>query len=144
MMAQIERRGEVVGFERGLARVRLERAASACAGCGSRGTCASGATQLIHLRLPEETRLGDRIMVSMPASSVAAAGLLGYLLPSASLIAGAVAAAAFFDGDGAAVLGAALGFIAGLLAARVIARFLIGGGPAPVVCGPDFHPGEQS
>jgi len=143
MIETVERRGEVVGLEHGMARVRLEAAASACSGCGSRGSCASGAaSQVIDLRMPKTTRLGDRVVVSTSSSSVAAAGLLGYLLPSASLLLGAVVAASFFDGDGAAVLGAATGFVAGLLTARVISRFAIGQSLATSACNPDSNPGE--
>ena len=82
MIDTVERSGEVIGFEQGLVRIRLERL-SGCSGCGSRGTCASGSTaaQVIHMFLPAGAKPGDRITVSMPASSVTLAALLAYLLP---------------------------------------------------------------
>ncbi len=144
MIDSIERSGEVVGFEHGLAQIRLERA-SGCNGCGSRGTCASGsaAAQLIHLPLPEHTRLGDHLTVSMPSSSVALAALLGYLLPPLALLAGAIIAATCYESDGAAVLGAGLGFVAGLLLARLISNYAFGRGLTPSVCHPVSQPGEH-
>ena len=49
-----EREGIVVASHAGIARIRLEQAA-ACAGCGSRGTCASASPsakpQFIDVRL---------------------------------------------------------------------------------------------
>ena len=141
MIDSVERCGEVVGFDRGLAQIRLEPMSSGCSACGSRGTCASGsaATQVISMRLPEQTRLGDLVTVSMPSSSVALAALLGYLLPPASLLVGAITASSFYASDLAAVLGAGLGFVTGLLLARLITRYTIGQGPAPAVCDPAFQ-----
>jgi len=134
----------VVGFDGELARIRLESAAG-CGGCGSRGTCGSGgrAAQVVRMRLPGHARLGDRVTVSMPSSSVALAGLLGYLLPPGCLLLGTIIAAGRYEGDAAAVLGAGLGLVAGLLLARLIAYFALGRGANPAVCGPDSHPGEH-
>lgn len=148
-METVERNGEVIGFAHGQAQVRLERA-SGCSGCGSRGTCASGsaATQVIQMPVPEKTRIGDQITVSMPSSSVALAAMLGYLLPPAVLLIGAIVAATYFGSDLAAVFGAGVGFIAGLLLARLIAGLAFGQGLAPSVCDHglhhDFQPGEHS
>ncbi len=143
MIDLIERNGEVIGFERGMAQIRLERE-SGCSACGSRGSCASGsaAAQVIHMVLPERTRLGDQVTVSMPSSSVALAALLGYLLPPVCLLIGAMLAAASYEGDAAAVLGAGLGFVAGLLLARLISRFVFGRGSLPSICRTDLQPGD--
>lgn len=145
MMDAVERRGEVIGFAQGVAQIRLERMASACNGCGSRGSCSSGgaAAQVIEMRLPERTRLGDHVNVSMPSSSVALAAVLGYLLPPVGLLTGAVVASMHFEGDATAVLGAGFGFVAGVLLARLIARFAFGQGAVPSTCHPDFQPGEH-
>jgi len=140
----VERSGEVIGFEQGMAQIRLERE-SGCSACGSRGTCASGsaAAQVIHMVLPERTRLGDQVTVSTPSSSVALAALLGYLLPPVCLLAGAIAASTSYEGDAAAVLGAGFGFVAGLLLARLISRFVFGRETVHSTCSPDLLPGEQ-
>jgi sigma-E factor negative regulatory protein RseC len=144
MIDTVERHGEVVGFERGLAQVRLERP-SGCSGCGSRGTCASGsaATQVIHMALPHPAKLGDHVCVSMPSSSVALAALLGYLLPPTGLLVGAIIADTCFARDAAAVLGAGLGFVSGLLLARLVSYLTFGRNIAPSVCRTDFQPGEH-
>jgi len=149
MSDSVERRGEVIAVEDGVALVRLE-AAAGCSGCGSRGSCASGsaAAQVIRMPLPARTRTGDRISVSLPASSVALAALLGYLLPPVGLLLGTIAAAISFAGDVAAVLGAGLGLLAGLLLARLLSRLAFASGFSPSVSGcaasVDSHPGELS
>lgn len=145
MTEMIERAGRVVGFEGDHAVVRLENA-SACGSCGSRGTCGSGqkAAQVIRMDLPAPTQLGDRITLSMPSSSIALAALLGYLLPPASLLAGAVVGATRYGGDEAAVLGAGMGFAVGLLLVRLISRFALGRGGHSTACGLNSSHGEQA
>ena len=136
MIDTVERSGEVIGFVDGRAEIRMERASSACSGCGSRGTCASGngSAQVVQMRVSGQTRIGDHVTVSMPSSSVALAALLGYLLPPASLLFGAIAASLYFGSDLAAVLGAGLGFAAGLLLARLMSCSVIGRGSATPDC----------
>lgn len=140
----IERGGRVIGFDGDVAQVRLETAAG-CGNCGSRGACGAGnkAAQVIRMHLPATTRLGDRVTVSMPSSSVALAALLGYLLPPASLLAGAVVAATHYAGDVAAVGGAGVGLFAGLLLARLISHFTFRRGVTPTICGPDSSHGDH-
>jgi len=148
MIDRVERQGTVVGFAHGLAQIGLERDAG-CSGCASRVSCASGgaALQVIVMPVPEHTQLGDRVSVSIPASSIALAALLGYLLPPVCLLLGAVAAASCYAGDLAAVLGAGLGLLAGLLLARLISHVTFGRGPSSSVCNPalpsDSLPGEH-
>ncbi|MDD5249437.1 MAG: SoxR reducing system RseC family protein [Rhodocyclaceae bacterium] len=143
MIDTIERAGQVVGFDGDEAVVRLENASS-CGTCGSRGSCGSAqkAAQVIRLHLPAQTRLGDRVTLSMPSSSLALAALLGYLLPPASLLLGAVIAASRYGGDAAAVLGAGVGFAVGLLLARLISRFTLGRGAHSAACDLDSNHGE--
>lgn len=157
MTSTFEQRGEIIGFAQGMAQIRVERASSACAGCGSRSACASGqaAAQVIQLALPGTPRVGDQVTVAMPHSSVALAALLGYLLPPVGLLIGALIAATAFSGDAPAVLGAGLGFVGGLLLTRLISRFTFERGLVPSVCNhglssafiphnPDSSFGEQS
>lgn len=121
MSAAVERRGTVIGSHAGITRIRLEPA-PACSGCGSRGTCASGASEpkVVEMRLRASAVPGTRVTLTLPESSVALASLLGYLLPAVGLLLGAVVASRFFAGDLAAVLGAAAGLAAGLLGVRLI------------------------
>lgn len=144
-MSQIlERSGRVIGFAGGDAMVSIERA-SACGACGSRGTCASGdaAARVVRIPAPPGSRTGDRISLSMPSSTVALGAVIGYLLPPACLLAGAVIAGAGAAGDGAAIAGAGIGLVAGLLLARLISRFAFRRGFEATVCGSDFLHGEQ-
>ena len=145
MTETIERAGHVVGFEGEHAVVRLDNA-SACGSCGSRGTCGSGQkeAQVIRMHLPAHTRLGDRVTLSMPSSSIALAALLGYLLPPASLLAGAVVGATRYGGDEAAVLGAGMGFAAGLLLVQLISHFALGRNTHSAACDLDSNHGEHA
>ena len=138
MTDTIERRGEVVGFAHGMAQVRIEPA-SACSACGSRRTCSSGQStgQVINLSLSGYHQIGDQIAVAMPASSLTLAALIGYLLPPVALLIGALIAATCFAGDAAAVLGAGLGFSAGLLLVRLISNHSFGRGLASFACEQD-------
>ena len=140
----VERRGEVVSFAQGLAQVRLEPVPG-CSSCGSRATCASGyaATQVISMPLSAPAQAGDYFTVSMPSSSVTLAAMLGYLFPPITLLLGALIAAAWFEGDAAAVLGALLGFCAGLLMVRRISGMAFAQGLFPFSCQADRHPHPQ-
>ena len=140
----IERCGEVIRVARGVAQIRLE-ANAGCAGCGSRQTCASGdaAPLLIELAVPGKVQAGARVTIAMPAASLTLAALLGYLLPPVALLIGAIVANLAFGSDLAAVLGAVLGLFAGVLAARLTATLAFGRTLSPVICDPEFQPGEH-
>ena len=136
---RVERRGVVVGFQDGLAGVRMEVEA-ACASCGSRSACSTGkAGQTVALELPKATRIGDTVSVTIPAASITRAALLGYLLPPLALLFGAYFAGFVRQGDGAAVIGAGLGFVAGLLTVRLIAGRFPGLAAAPFACSSESH-----
>jgi len=140
MIDSVECHGEVIGFKQGVALIRIERASSACGGCCSRGSCASGsaAVQSVELAMPEGTKIGDQVTVSMPSSSVALAAILGYLLPPVFLLLGAISADVIYGSDLAAVLGAAGGLGVGLLLARLVSHFVLGQGIFPSACTPDL------
>ena len=140
----IERCGEVIRVARGVAQIRLE-ANAGCAGCGSRHTCASddAAPLLIELAVPRNVQAGEQVTIAMPAASLTLAALLGYLLPPVALLIGAIVANLAFGSDLAAVLGAVLGLFAGVLAARLTATLAFGRTLSPVICDPEFQPGEH-
>ena len=143
MMESVERVGRVVGFDGDQAKVLLE-VDSACGSCGSRGSCSSEgkAMRVVRMPLPADTKLGDRVSVSTSASSVALAALLGYLLPAAALLVGAIVGASQAEGDIGAVLGAGAGLFVGLLLARLIFHPFSRRGVEPAVCESNPHPGE--
>lgn len=144
----IERRGKVVGIAHGVAHVRLDRDAG-CGGCGSRSTCASGSApeKMMNMALPEYSKLGDVVTVSMPSSSVAFAALLGYLLPPVCLLLGAIVAASICESDFAGVVGAGIGFVTGLLLTRMLSHLGFARRLSSTVCHSDFQsdslPGEH-
>lgn len=138
MREVVERSGTVIGMDAGVARVRLAPAPG-CAGCGSRGACASAAAkpQIVEVRLPSATTVGSEVTLSIPESSVVLAALLGYLLPIVGLMVGAVAAIGFVDSDLSAVIGAGAGFLLGLLGARRISSGAFHLSLAPSACQSD-------
>lgn len=144
----VEARGKVIAIDDlGIATIRLERQTS-CAQCGSRGTCAPDKTteHTVNLRLTGNARVGEDVTVSTSSASIVFAAFLGYALPAFCLLIGAIAGGTFFGGDGAAVVGAALGVTAGLLGARAVTNAAPGNAlstRAILECeGPTFQPGE--
>ena len=140
----IVRRGEVVRIVRDRAQIRLEPSPG-CAVCGNRGRCASGEAkpQMIEMALPAYAQAGDAVAVAIPAGSLTRAAMLGYLLPPVAMLIGAITAEQFFLNELAAVIGAALGLAAGVLAARLISHFAFGNVAALASCHPAFQPGEH-
>lgn len=145
MTESIVRRGEVISVVRDRALIRLEPSPG-CSACGNRGSCGSGdgRPRLIEMATPEHARAGDRVTVGIPGASLSLAAMLGYLLPSVALLAGAIAAQAVYPGDLAAVAGAGAGLTVGVLVARLIARFSLGNVAALATCQTDFLPGENA
>ena len=143
------REGIVVASNAGITRIRLEPAA-ACAGCGSRGTCASASAsssakpQFIDVRVSAATVPGAHVTVSLPESSVALAAVLGYLLPALGLLFGALVAGVFFSGDLPAVLGAVLGLVTGLIVVRIASKRFSGSAMTPIVCPSTLLSGDPS
>jgi len=135
LLAECE--GIVIGSREGVTRIRLEQA-TACAGCGSRGTCASSSAsakpQFVDVRLSGTVVPGAHVTLSLPETSVALAAVVGYLLPALGLLIGAVIAAGLFAGDLPAVWGALLGLVAGLIAVRLASNRFSGSLMTPSVC----------
>jgi len=124
----ITTRGRVISIADGLALVRLP-APEGCGKCGSKGSC--GGAQERTLRLPAGAlHAGDEVTVSTTAGALSRGVFLAYVLPALSFIAGAVAGQMLYGTDEAAVSGASLGLLGGLLALRLFGRRN---------CTPDFH-----
>ena len=132
-----EREGIVIGSRAGVTRIRVQPAA-ACAGCGSRGSCASASAsakpQFVDVRLPAPAVPGAHVTLSLPESSITLAAVLGYLFPALGLLLGAVIAAVLFTGDLPAVLGAVVGLLAGLLGVRLASGRFCRSCMTPRVC----------
>jgi sigma-E factor negative regulatory protein RseC len=145
MTDSVNLQGEIIGFAHGRAQVRLERA-SGCGACSSRGSCASGGamSQVIDMPLSPDARVGDQITVSIPTDSLTLAALFGYLLPPVSLLLGAIAGNLVFGSDLAAVLGAGLGLVVGVLLARLSSILVFGKNFSSGLRRPNFQPGDHS
>lgn len=72
------------------------------------------------VRLPAAgVSIGQRVVLSLDEAQLTRAALLGYLLPAALLLAGAVMGETLGSGEPAAALGALFGLAAGLLITRL-------------------------
>ena len=100
---------------------------SGCGGCKSRSSCGvsglgkyfSNHRSAIEVKCDASIRAGDELQLSMSEGDLLKAGLLVYLLPCIFALVVAGIAAALDLGDVGAVLGAGIGFAAGLSLARL-------------------------
>jgi positive regulator of sigma E activity len=130
MNAQLEREGVVVSAVAAGGRVRLRLQPSAdCAGCSCRSACSADEAheQLVSVTLPNDAAPGERVRLQLPESALPLAALLGYLLPVVCLLAGAMFLRQVSDTDGAPVLGALGGLLAGQLLVHRVARLPLAG-----------------
>ncbi|RLC29833.1 MAG: hypothetical protein DRH37_06715 [Deltaproteobacteria bacterium] len=95
--------------------VRIQQSA-ACATCESRGSCevASDKKMVIEVTNDLGAKIGDRVEISIPESSLLTLSFLVYFLPSVALIAGAFLGAGwgrFFNLEpaSASIIGGAMG-----------------------------------
>ena len=122
----IETTARVVSISNGTAQID-PTTTSGCGGCKSRNSCGvsglgkyfSNTRKSIEMSCDESIRAGDELQLSMSESDLLKAGLLVYLLPVVLSLTGAGVASSLGFGDIGAVLGMVLGFIAGLLSARM-------------------------
>ena len=122
----IETTARVVSISNGTAQID-PTTASACSSCKTKSSCGvsglgkyfSNTRKSIEMSCDESIRAGDELQLSMSESDLLKAGLLVYLLPVVLSLTGAGVASSLGFGDIGAVLGMVLGFIAGLLSARM-------------------------
>lgn len=97
----MEEHGVVVQKKQSIAVIRAERTTS-CDSCASKKSCHSGATSGGEILIEAEdmvgAKVGDRVVFSVSAGSVLKAGVLVYLVPVLSFIAGVVLGQAFLTG----------------------------------------------
>ncbi len=97
---------------------------SGCGGCASRESCGgsglgkyfSSRRKTIGVACDAQVRAGDELQLSLSESDLVKAGLLAYLLPCVTAVAGAALASGY--GDVGAVLGASVGAASGFVLAR--------------------------
>lgn len=114
----------------GRAMVTIQRG-EACHSCAARGACRTlgGMTDSFDLVVENDIGAapGDRVALVLPESAVIKASALVYLLPAATLLAGAfcgswLAASRGWPADPTSIAGGVTGLVSGLLATRAISR----------------------
>jgi sigma-E factor negative regulatory protein RseC len=122
----IETTARVISIHNGTARID-PTTTSGCGGCKSRNSCGvsglgkyfSNNRQAIEVPCDAGIHEGDELSVSMSEGDLLKAGLLVYLLPAVLSLVGAGVASSMGFGDAGAVLGMAIGFVAGFLLAKL-------------------------
>lgn len=105
-------------------------ATEGCANCAKKTGCGIGKLAggrretLIEVAAADGIVAGDPVRLEIPAERLVGAALLGYLVPSLSLLVGAGLGNFFGDGDAAAAGGSLLGFALGLALTRLFGRGL--------------------
>jgi len=98
---------------------------SGCGGCASRESCGvsglgkyfSSRSKTIGVACDAQVRAGDELQLSLSEGDLIKAGLLAYLLPCVTAVAGAAMASGY--GDVGSAVGAAVGAASGFVLARV-------------------------
>ncbi len=98
---------------------------SGCGGCASRDACGvsglgryfSSRRKTIDVACDAQVRAGDALQLSLSEGDLIKAGLLAYLLPCVTAVAGAALASGY--GDVGSAVGAAVGAASGFVLARV-------------------------
>ena len=135
--------GEVLAWQNGVARVRVQRFAG-CGRCQLRHGCGAGTLERalpgrsLELSIPSTLPLrpGERVTVGLRESTMLAAAGLVYLVPVLILLAGALALAPL--GDAASAAGGILGLAGGIFGVRRwVRRTGRGSGCEPVLLNTD-------
>jgi sigma-E factor negative regulatory protein RseC len=122
----IETTARVISIQNGTAQID-PTTTSGCGGCKSRNSCGvsglgkyfSNNRQAIEVRCDSNIHEGDELLVSMSEGDLLKAGLLVYLLPAVLALVGAGIASSMGYGDAGAVLGMGVGFVTGILLAKL-------------------------
>ncbi len=130
--------------------VEVDPVVSGCGRCHEAGGCGSSLlTQSLRpakfrlYRLPNciGASVGDHVILSVPEGAVLRASLLAYLMPILLLIGGAALGMALDGQDSAALSGAGIGLLLGLLGLRMQHR-LVPPGSASVLLSMRFDDGR--
>lgn len=124
----MEQAAIVVRVTRGMAWVAVAGQNAACDGCCDADGCQSGVMSRLFASGPRQYRVlntinaapGDRVVVGLPDGMLLSSALAVYVLPTAGMILGALGGAAVAVSpaamDVAAMIGAASGLCAGIVA----------------------------
>lgn len=131
----IEHWGMVRRIANGRATVVVET--TACSVCGHGGHCcicksADGAlATMLDLPAAHGMKEGDFVNIGLSESGLSLAALLGYLFPALATLVGTLAGVLTGGGDSAMALGAAAGFVASLVVARIAIAYTPSLSPSP-------------
>lgn len=104
-------------------------------GCGlgklAKGNASSSTTMVVDA--PEGLMAGEHVTLQLPSEHMTYTVLLGYLMPALGLLIGSGVAMEIYQTDGAAALGAIVGFLFTLFIARLAVPFVSRLMPAPRV-----------
>ena len=112
--------------------VQVESApSSACSNCGAKGSClvsSSGKMKSISILNTVSAKKNDIVDFKIEEKGVIISSLLLYAFPVVSLVAGLVTGSKYnlemgLDKDGAAAIGAIVGFILSLIVIKIITQF---------------------
>ena len=127
----IEEEGTVTGLKGEWAVVEPSTSGG-CSSCSASGGCGTASLarffgqrkQQHYAQNPVNARPGDKVIMGLEEKALLSSSLLMYLVPLLAMILGAIIFSAGFTdllpGDGAALLGAAMGLAAGLGLAKLL------------------------
>lgn len=123
----IESKAQVIWWRDGRALVRAEQQSS-CAHCGSHSECGTSVLSKafgkrnyqVEIVAQQPLQAGEWVVIGVPEQGLVLASLLVYILPLLGVIIGAVLGEQLASGDGMSILGAAVGMVLCLIAARVV------------------------
>lgn len=122
----LEHAGVVQRIDAGKAIVAIET--GGCSSCGHLGGCGIGklaggrSATLLTLPASAGMQAGDAVAVALSQERLTNAALAGYLAPAVAMLAGAGLGSHLGGSDAMAAVGALLGFVVALAAARVAVR----------------------
>ncbi len=119
----LEETAQVLTVDGRLATVAMVRS-EACGECGARDIChpTSGTTMQMEVENSVGAHPGDRVLITLPASSLLKATTLTYLFPAFIMVAGAAVGWSRTGTDMGAIIGAGVGFAASFLFVFIYSR----------------------
>lgn len=115
----MKQKGYVTEVSNGRIKVRVIRKSSCGGSCASCRGCPSE-VQLIDCTAYDGAAVGDRVILYAGSKNIIGGAAIGYVLPAAAAVLGAVCGFALCSSDAASVIGTVLGIALGLTLAKII------------------------
>lgn len=112
----MEEKAQVLSVEGHRAKVAMVRS-EACGECGAKDLChpTTGTTMQMEVENPIAAHPGDRVIITLPASSLLKATTLTYMFPAFLMVAGAAVGWSRTGTDMGALIGTGVGFAGSFL-----------------------------